>query len=247
MKERPILFTAPMVRAILEGRQTQTRRIVKPQPEFRGPEFEDDPPTAAFVNEAWQAGFIGIECPYGKPGDQLWCRETWAYIDNSDFGEPSYCEYRADTGNPMPGNWPEEHRHDSGSLRWKPSIHMPRKYSRINLEITAVRVERLQDISEADVAVEGLVVQIGGGTGSGPGYKWNGPGYCDGTSRDRAGAPTFHVATGRHGEYCSCRYGEPLKLTPARCAFRMLWESIHGPGAWDKNPWVWVVEFRRAS
>lgn len=150
-KERPILFSGEMVRAILDGRKTQTRRIVKPQPpshvrEIRVGMFEpvvirkgmEEPGTPVFGFADEERGW---KCKYGKPGDRLWVRETWFCIT----GEPGpiSCNYKADFG---------EHRFAGF---WKPSIHMPRWASRITLEITGVRVERLNDISEEDAIAEG--------------------------------------------------------------------------------------------
>ena len=154
MTERPILFSAPMVRAILNGEKTQTRRLLKPQPQMvtdmRTQPWEG--PADALLALMTKAGKT---CPYGQPGDQLWVRETWglhAYGDDTDWVkgsctsldlEDSVITYRADWG-PM-----------QESCHWRPSIHMPRSASRLSLEITSVRVERLQDISEADARAEG--------------------------------------------------------------------------------------------
>lgn len=133
IKERPILFNAPMVLAIMEGRKTQTRRIIKPQP--KGVERF----TSGDVDEAWGAGFIDVRCPFGQPGDRLWVRETWARA-----GEVSdVVDYRADNPDPV-------------SARWRPSIHMPRWASRITLEITGVHIEQLERISDADALAEGF-------------------------------------------------------------------------------------------
>lgn len=144
MKERPILFSAPMVRALLNGSKTQTRRVVKiPRgcswyAELGGESagwWED----VANPNGWWHVS--EMQCPYGHPGDRLWVREAWAPCG------PSPCDgalYRAEF--------------DSGplSIKFKPSIFMPRWASRITLEIVSVRVERLQDISEADCWAEGI-------------------------------------------------------------------------------------------
>lgn len=145
MKERPILFSAPMVRAILEGRKTQTRRIVKHPIESHPVRHMEGGAFFKCVNgEEWWVKF-----PYGKPGDRLWVRETWrAFKDNSLYEEPgTEVDYRA-----TPASWAK-----GSDAPWKPSIHMPRWASRINLEITAVRVERLQDISAKDIIAEGAV------------------------------------------------------------------------------------------
>jgi hypothetical protein len=190
MKERPILFSAPMVRAILAGQKTQTRRAAKP---VRHPDLGNTYDPGALVLEHEPQHVIDRACPYGQPGDRLWVRETWQHA-NSPHGpyEPGCtCFYRAGEKSP------------EGKYRtWIPSIHMPRAASRINLEVMHVRVEKLQDISEADAIAEGAP----GGHGSIPGYPY---------------AATSH----EH--------------------YRHIWESINGRGSWEKNPWVWVVEFKR--
>jgi len=150
MKERPILFSGPMVRAILEGRKTQTRRVVKCNPHkmaYIGIDLKDMKPTWAAWNEKqWnEGGSQTAKCPYGQPGDRLWVRETFsAGIDN---GEHSVL-YKADS---VTGGGSE-----MVFAKWKPSIHMPRWASRILLEIVSVRVERLRCISPEDVVAEGI-------------------------------------------------------------------------------------------
>jgi len=157
MKERPILFSAPMVRAILEGRKTQTRRVLKPQPDgwIRGSSGTFGIPKKITSKKPHRNGTIwqepdgtcydDIVCPYGQPGDLLWVRETWRPKQHS-----------------FPTGWPYEYRataEQDGTPEhgaWKPSIHMPRAASRILLDITDVRVERLNDISEWDAIDEGL-------------------------------------------------------------------------------------------
>ncbi len=190
MKERPILFSGEMVRAILEGRKTQTRRIVKPEP-LPYTEVWHPREQVCRHTDYWFAR-VAARCKYGVPGDRLWVRETWG------DGEQNNCEpgvyYRA-----TDPAWDEE---ETG-FRWKPSIHMPRWASRITLEVTGVRVERLQDISEADARDEGAGLLL----------------------EDR--------------EYWD---GDPDQY---RKCFRVLWESINGPGSWAENPWVWVIEFKR--
>jgi hypothetical protein len=147
-KERPILFSAPMVRAILEGRKTVTRREVK------------KPAALDYLAAGFEPAFLALPgnadlCPYGKPGDRLWVRETCFINDFREGGVPEAdradCQiiYRADG---MP-DWEGEEE----LIRWRPSIHMPRWASRILLEITAVRVERLQDISEEQAIAEGIL------------------------------------------------------------------------------------------
>ncbi|HBO2839599.1 TPA: hypothetical protein ACP31N_002655 [Pseudomonas aeruginosa] len=152
MKERPILFTGPMVRAILEGRKTVTRRVVTPQPDFLGSMVDPNTPFKTL-----DAGLHArITCPYGQPGDRLWVREAWAAdaqvdaIAPSDLSQGEPIWYPADlsvrqTGCSM-----------ISKGRVRPSIHMPRWACRILLEITAVRVERLQDISDPGALAEGV-------------------------------------------------------------------------------------------
>ena len=142
MKERPILFSASMVRAILDGRKTQTRRIVKPQPDIVA---DGGLVVGVSTPEDQKYGRLGkaLPCPYGKPGERLWVRESWAWYGCEYI--PSDVVYRADTES-LPGEYG----------RWRPSIHMPRWASRITLEITEVRVERLHDISDDDIKAEGI-------------------------------------------------------------------------------------------
>lgn len=221
MKERPIIFSAPMVRAILAGTKTQTRRVVKPQPPEILPAYapkvywpardrhmtHGDPDGAAYLQferpgdydgaHVMRGGF-GFRCPYGQPGDRLWVRETWAQPDRRSAGFSPWV-YAA--------NYQERSSH-----RWRSSIHMPRCASRILLDVTDVRVERLQDISEADAQAEGVTP------------KWE-PG-CSGRLMDAFGGFSFR---------------------PAASAYAELWEQINGPGSWDANPWVWVIEFKRVT
>lgn len=236
MKMRPILFSAPMVRAILDGAKTQTRRVVKPQ-------FEPDaePVEMSAISErgyqiSGHSGYwwddvtansdVSIRCPYGQPGDRLWVRETWQRrrIAMSSFqlsqGE-LYTEYlyRADAYDGSPIQSAVRHEElvalkPSDRLKeiWRPSIHMPRAVSRIKLEISGVGVERLQDISEADAQAEGIQPAYG---------EW----------RDYRTAPSVN--------YPVCATGVD--------SYKTLWESINGNGSWDVNPWVWVVEFKRVE
>jgi hypothetical protein len=164
MKERPILFSAPMVRGILAATKTLTRRVVTPRPPkilpaygpkvywpARDRHMTSDPGGAAYLQferpgdydgmRVMRGGF-GFRCPYGQPGDRLWVRET-----HMDLGACAL--YRADPGAEA------ERALVAPRQRWAPSTHMPRAASRITLEVTGVRVERLQDISEADAVAEG--------------------------------------------------------------------------------------------
>lgn len=200
MKERPILFSGPMVRALLAGTKTQTRWAVKMK-HYHQIEERDDGSPWPWMYDGEREEDSWMHCPYGQPGDRLWVRETfaprtlgaWSVLDQ--HMKPLY---RADADRP---EW---------KRIWRPSIHMPRWASRITLEITGVRVERLQDISEADARSEGF-------TQNHNGYFWGGPHQTGGLKQ----------------------------MATALQAYQDLWESINGPGSWDANPWVWVLEFRR--
>ncbi len=231
MKERPVLFSAPMVRAILDGRKTVTRRIVKDQPDY--PVFiAGDPVTPRFSVEGREAEAVGqflTRCPYGIPGDRLWVRETfviedtreyWAeiksrdglpadrpvkWIDDDYFGRrPLIPHYRATEPEPHIVREETMTGPDDDRTRWMPSIFMPRWASRIDLEIVGVRVERLQEITHEDAIAEGCP----GGHGSIAGYAYS-------------ATPIEH--------------------------FRAVWETINGAGSWEANPWGWVVEFKRIT
>ncbi|HIB1592353.1 TPA: hypothetical protein ACWV6B_004815 [Salmonella enterica subsp. enterica serovar Muenchen] len=154
MKERGMIFNAEMVNAILSGRKTQTRRPVKPQPEltersgfsWNGAVFgsgSDDRET--------NRNFAHVKCPFGKPGDRIWVRETWSEAGAS---APYLTLYRANYPEHVPAHY--ENIPPVNEIHWTPSIHMPRWASRITLEITDVRVERLNAISEEDAQAEGV-------------------------------------------------------------------------------------------
>lgn len=145
MKERPIIFSGPMVRAILDGRKTQTRRIVNPQPDC-------GLTSLATTTIAMKEGRYSIFCPYGQPGDRLWVRETFRIFDSqAECACYDDCRCAQLHGAPI---YRADYPCDEDP--WKPSIHMPRWASRITLEITGVRVERLNGISEDDACEEGV-------------------------------------------------------------------------------------------
>lgn len=151
VRERPILFSGEMVRALLSGAKTQTRRAMKPQP--KGSVIFD----GCWLDSGYgEAGDTAIRCPYGKVGDRLWVKETWQHEgDPHSFQARNIVFYRADYLDDPHG--PDGENSSDGRYRfWRPSIHMPRAASRITLEITDVRVERLQAISEADAIAEGI-------------------------------------------------------------------------------------------
>ena len=157
MKERPILFSGPMVRAILEGRKTQTRRVVKPQPSQSHKVWHgaiDDQWAFTDHQQGEKGNVLNARCPYGTAGDLLWVRET--FWTPGEIPNPP-----TDTGDYVktPNGWAAVIYRADGNYEdgaWKPSIFMPRWASRITLCITNVRVEQVQNISAADAIAEGL-------------------------------------------------------------------------------------------
>ena len=149
MKERPIIMGAESVRAILEGRKTQTRRVIKPQPKFIGA------PNVPFkTDDANPKGIIN--CPYGNVGDRLWVRETVFF---ETFHQQSDEELERDGFNPNIGVWvyrADNHDYPTITANWTSPMFMPREASRITLQITDIRVERVQDITEEDAIAEGV-------------------------------------------------------------------------------------------
>ena len=205
MADRPIIFSGPMVQALLAGRKSQTRRGLKPQPDFRGGvgDYHDAEEWGWEDEDGYHVSVLDI-CPNGfRVGDRLWVRE--AFIGPYAYEVNEYPP--RDWGNkaiwfPADGPVPEKH---AGQFwhRARPSIHMPRWASRMTLTVTDVRVQRLQDISAADAMAEG----------------------CDAVL-----ALTIKRPNGAHP-------GNP------RECYCDLWNSLHGPGAWDANPWVVAVTF----
>lgn len=219
MKERPILFSAPMVQAILAGNKTQTRRVVKiPDNGFHNYEFSH----MYLHNAAFVSRIEGvtraehIPCPYGQIGDQLWVRETFCPIfpqdKNYNNGKPIEYDYKASYN----------HGDRLGDLigirkKWTPSIHMPRRASRIQLEIIAIRVERLNSITVGDPINEGV-----------ESLRNEGEFWRDYSNPDGKGIVSLT---------CNSAYE----------SFMTLWESINGDESWTENPWVWVIEFKRVE
>jgi len=239
MKERPILFSGPMVRAILEGRKTMTRRVVNTG-RFKQDDWDISPTSDGYrifrgskddivFNTACGRPARSmqdkiIRCPYGQPGDRLWVREKFRRWLSPDHAGWIIC-YAADGKVVYSDVQPEDDMDFFDEPKnWKPSIFMPRWSSRLLLEVTAVRVERVQDISEADARAEGLS-EI---TKDGRLFKYGIP--------DRDGLP----GTDNDGWPWSEWTADP------RQAFRKLWNSINAERGygWDANPWVWVVEFK---
>ncbi len=147
MIERPILFNGEMVRAILDGKKTQTRRPIKPACDYVQDWDKNDPSYGPYYQDEYGMGQKTVDaCPFGQVSDRLWVRETF-------FGDEEWggCFYRAD----MPIRCGDGNTIYASEFKWKPSIHMPRWASRITLEITGIRVERVQDISQRDARAEG--------------------------------------------------------------------------------------------
>jgi len=177
MKERPMMFTGATVQAILEGRKTQTRRIVKPQP-LIGP-----------------CRSCLLMSPLGMPGEHIWVKETWAETHNAK--RTTAYVYRSDD--------PE-----IKVKRWRSAMFMPRRASRINLEITDIRMERLQDVTDSDAKAEGIYL---------------------------------HSSHGLYNADHTKMWGGRTRVE----GYRALWDSLNekrGFG-WNKNPWVWVITFKR--
>jgi hypothetical protein len=168
MADRPIIFSAPMVRALLEGRKTQTRRIIKPQPELNEAGLWVWPPYGAKISKRTWRGFCqsdedGLKLFFDAPGkvqealpakvgDRLWVRESHSILPKTAYA----LRKAVDPGDPDMAAYYREGFDRSGKLIWRPSIHMPRWASRMTLAVTEVRVQRLQEISEADAKAEGV-------------------------------------------------------------------------------------------
>lgn len=211
MKERPILFSGEMVKAILNDTKTMTRR----------------------VNSIGEYYISDKKCPYGVVGDRLWVRETWGDLDyyqgnvaihvlkDSNGVEhdivysaecQGYFEWTDEVG------FPEYRKDGTEASRWRPSIFMPRWASRITLEITDIKVEQLQDITEEDAIAEGIHL-------------------CAGIDEEGY----------THGYHWGPVSDTELLFNSATSAYRKLWDSINGKKpdkAWDDNPWVWVISFK---
>ena len=220
MKERPILFSGEMVKAILAGTKTQTRRIVKPQPEtvqywLHGNPSDKFNGICSLLDDSgcgWTISCGKFKPLYGMPAHQeiiggpiipaghLWVRETFCEIPLQSGGMG--WAYRADEDEAF--DQIQEGYQWMG--KWKPSIFIPRAASRITLEITGLRVERLQEITEADAKAEGVT--------AGEDRRW---------AHEEAG----------------------IEYLPHRIAYSALWDKINGPKSWDANPWVWVITFKR--
>lgn len=228
MRERPIIFNADMVRAVIDGRKTQTRRIIQspaknmqasgqkvidyrePGDKWYGEHVFSMRNSSGTWCDYTKEQFLA-KCPFGAVGDRLWVRETWM-PDAPRDGTWGDVEFYGCKGSPL-SMIPERYRtpdhciHRAGwdgheMVGWTPSIHMPRWASRIALEITGVRVERLSALSDDDARNEGCPAQLP------------------------------HNPEDQH---------------QARTWFRGLWSEIYGEESWQANPWVWVIEFKRVE
>jgi len=218
---RPIIFSTPMVQAILNGNKTMTRRIVKPQPAM-------DTEISYMPNEPipWQGEWnpwkwdteegesVSKRCPYGNIGDRLWVRETVFPVVIEDYdghgNEKHTFWYKAD-------NIDEDLKNNYEDSRWIPSIYMPKVACRIFLEITKIKVQRVQDISEEDAIHEGVECMNGVFNGK-PGFWYR----------------NYHS-----------KNEPPVRISTAIGSFQSLWEMINGEESWNTNPFVWAIEYRR--
>jgi len=217
MKERSILMATESVLGILEDRKTQTRRVLKPQPDLGldpfdsyshievgqyhptmidkdGEEYPGDEIFGAYTDD----GEWGWKCPYGQVGDRLWMRETWAVMAMSESTIDIWYKASDIKDHLTLPNSSERAKYYTEVGSWRPSIHMPRWASRITLEITEIRVERLQEITEEDAKAEGCVKQIKDG----------------------------------------------LIFDSAIHEYSWLWDSLNAKYPWESNPWVWVISFK---
>jgi len=254
MKDKPILFSAPMVQALLDGRKTQTRRILKGTTEHKG-QYSSAYIEAYKNRDGWKK-----ICPYGKPGDLLWVRESWRigawrseWIDTNTryMSEGAQMaerhkiavDYRASpeiVRTPWNTIWGESKiidqswedckksglqpdddgytwEHGKSPCRWRSSIHMFKWASRLTLEITNIRVERLQNIKHGDAIAEGIYCYE---------HNWH--------------ESEYYLADWAYEPYD----GFGHRWSEADYAYRALWESINGKDSWESNPWLWVIEFK---
>ncbi|EOY0873778.1 hypothetical protein ACP1HW_002855 [Klebsiella pneumoniae] len=236
MNERGMIFNGEMVRAILDGRKTQTRRPIKwKQTRFTEIGEREDGSKWPWSEDAEHACDFWHPCPFGAVGDRIWVRETWGVASHafSDDGlmidwvpdRPATAIHEMPFGNGYYSGhaiyaadgdftWGDDDGYEDGRSCWKPSIHMPKAASRILLEITDVRVERLNAISEEDAEAEGIDMEA----------------LYD--SQDCYDCIADHNMTGR---------------PTVTGAFKYLWESIYGEESWKANGWVWVISFKRVE
>lgn len=228
MKEHPLLMKGPLVRATLEGRKTQTRRPIKPQPRVsdrgcpswgtgRGNRRLPGVPVQSCGGKLVSVpDLLEGMGPLGQAGDRLWVRETWTAAMHDPKG-PADCLYRADDNRGV---------EDLAEAKWTPSIHMPRWACRLVLPLVSVRVERVQDITEEDAIAEGVP-----------------------HNSDRPIDKSWCAACCGHGIVERFALGmvsvdDCSECNSAKKLFRNIWISIYGQESWDANPWVWVAEWK---
>lgn len=214
MKQHPILFSTPMVQAILQGNKTQTRRTrkleeinerasdwVTPFGNLHGDKW-------VFTAEHGEAKQVRVTCPYGQVGDILWVREKF---ETDTDGTVKF----------FANNIEVEHNSAYRILtKWKPSIHMPKAACRIWLQITDIRVERLQNISEQDAIAEGV-------------ERW---------VEERLRSKPTHYKVYYYDDDDDSTYS-----SSAITSYETLWQKINGKDSWNLNPWVWVIEFQKVE
>lgn len=223
IKEHGILFSAPMVRAILAGQKSQTRRLLQAQSAECADVWADN------GDGTWSSGWRGdggnlatletVRAPHGPVGRRLWVRETWR-TEELQSGQDGVRFAADDVFAPIDNtegaaeDWVIAHNNGARAAKWKPSIHMPRWASRITLEVTRVRVERVGDISEEDALAEGFA--------------------------DHAREPPDEDPR-------EVGYQEHVPGAFARERFADLWDEFNGAGSFAASPWVWVYDFRRVG
>jgi hypothetical protein len=257
MAEKPVLFSAAMVQAILAGKKTMTRRVVSPQPPTECAirtfvEESTDPRTdrsfAWYDRLPLPTRSHYVRCPFGHPGDKLWVRESWRVSQQWDNTKPSELPHERgmtvffDAGGSRAHDASHQYVNDDNYLRpgearpsWvgkgRPSIFLPRWASRISLEVTGVRVERLQDISKADAIAEGAQSLLASGA------RWP----------DSAAKWSLEYP---HPVELDAEHGDQHCLGSPQMAFANKWNSINAQREgclWANSPWVWCVSFRRVD
>ncbi len=234
-KETPLLMITDMVKATMEGRKTMTRRMkglerINENPEeWRFNKFVCDPIQTWFTKKgkagmkelkgfyaefyhigSFDEDYTYVKYPYGVVGDLIWVRETWAEL--TDVAGDSQIVFKAE------GGW------DGMVKKWKPGIHLEKRYARLWMEVTGIQIERLRDIEEVEAISEGVNIFL-------PEGKYNPELY-----------ECYQCDKGHVGSDNLCDDGffeDPLK------SFESLWKSIHGKKSWEENPWVWVIGFRK--
>ncbi len=216
--EKPILMSGPMVRATLEGRKTKTRRALKRQPPDWVESYTTDSNGGShffwaaagdtYPPRRWPNYNEPLKCHYGRKGGRLWVRETWGLATEiySKRWRRGTVLFRADHGFTIGGT-------EVDLMKWKPSIHLPRRLCRLELRIKNIHAERLQEITEEDIIAEGV--------------------NC------------IHHGDGAYYYSWERKCPHPKNWICPEACFRDLWDTVNGAGAYDKNPWVWVIEYEK--